>query len=123
MSNFSNKLDSTFPESFHKKIHRGQVFAATALANMANGSSVTSLIISGAKPMHLALQISNSHELDFLGYSDTTYSDAGTPLNIINVNFSSTNTPLGTVNGSATITDIGTLRYSQFLPGGQGVMQ
>lgn len=120
MSDFSNQLDSTLPQSIRKAVQRGLFFNGTYMENLAAATSRDFLIIAGAKKMHLSIDIPAETAMDFFGYSGTTYSAAGTPINIINDNFSSSITPLGTININATITSMGTVRYSKYLPGGNG---
>lgn len=115
MTDYNNRLDSTLPETWHKRGHRGQVFVASAVANIGAGSTLTVLIIPGSKSLHLGITVACNGELDFIAYSDTTFSDAGTPVDIVNVNFGSPIVNTASVNIGATITDIGNARYNKLI--------
>ncbi len=104
----------------HQKVHEGRFFSGSYYnSSVADAASINLLIQNTSQYSHSKIAISASGDCLLYLFEDTTFSGAGTAVDMINHNRASSKVFAGTVTHTPTITLDGTqLNGAEFLPGG-----
>jgi len=131
MSNLTNRiLEQSFDpvthslsvtDQVHRMNHLGMMFHASGkVTGMVDTNVDEFMFITGAKAVHfqrLHFDFGRG-DIDILSYEDTLVSGNGSDLTslIFNQNRESTTTPLLAMYGAPTVTDVGTLLHTSWIP-------
>ena len=106
--------------SVHRGIHDGFVYHASGKVSGMIADEVDEFLLAVPAfcfPHFQRLQITAGRgDIDLLVYEGVTTSADGTPIGTINTNRNSTNTACTIFSSTPTITDIGTLIHTQWIP-------
>lgn len=117
----SGAVISISPE--HTKVHQGKLFAVGygALGVAAAGNIDILFRTPVGFTAHIYIKIACGGDAAFLMYEDVVVSADGTALTIQNHNRTSSNTCGCTAYNTPTITSLGSLVWTEYIPGGSGV--
>lgn len=107
-------------ELIHLMVHDGRVFLASHRTDaVANDDSLTALVITGSKSVHLDAVCNLGGDFYIDVYEDATLSDNGTEIDVVNAARYSDNTPVASIYHTPTITDNGTRIRMLYESGGR----
>jgi len=108
-----------FIDSVHSEIHEGHFFECTAYDNsIDNAAAIDLLVVTGSRRCHIVFQGAvGGNSVAYL-YENTTVSDNGAAVTIHNKYRNALMSPSVAVYSGPTITSVGVLLHSSFLPGG-----
>ena len=104
----------------HSKVHQGRFFGAQYYDSAVVNTGTLDLLIQTAanKSLHTYIKLLVGGDAVFQLYEGTTFSAAGTAVDTINHNRTSSEVCTCTVTHTPTVTDVGTELWEEFVPGG-----
>lgn len=113
-------------DTVHHEIHEGEMvvvsYKSPNASPIADDATISFLIQTKAKTAHIVIRLSFGGDCEIEIYEDTVFTGGtGTAMTVFNKNTNKA-TPSGysTVRRDVTVTNVGTLKYNFFFPGGTG---